>query len=1356
MPALLFHEVLAQELEHQLGTVEIKGKKGKPVKVIIANTKAQEYFEDYLGKVEELENAKSECTNVKDELERGNQINQAVLPLLYKTIHTLENPRTVLCFSGGGIRSATFGLGILQALAHWKLLDSFDYLSTVSGGGYIGSWLSAWIKRTEDTNRLFTQSDFINIESLAAKLNDKSNKISEYLQTRLSPDTLGLIGKSTFSPEEKKALQNSLAEDFNNMLKGESLLKQDYFKQLATEELKKLEEKNELISLNRKLIENAYPGEIIKSTEKAVGVIQVQKELGDPCGDKNLPEPEEVTHLRAYSRYMSPELGLLSADTWTLVAIYARNLLLNWFVLIPLFAAFLLLPRILFTFTYSTATNDIKDSLATIFVLVIELGLWATAVYILRKGLPYFLIITLASIGVSLAYFFSTRAIIPLSTTFFFLVGILCGGSAVAYIIGSRPSLNSAGLTKIPKDKVTQGRVLLYGVLLLVIWAYFSSNYWATFVYSTLSRQSFDFPVISFLFPHPVIAFLAFGWAVHVLGLILYRVLLKKNPFADIFNRTFGFELTVAIFNGALGGLITWLVASNIFAQPITDRTRAMLYACLAVPTLLLLFVFALTIFVGLTSKRIEDMDREWLARFAGWILIVSLVWIVLHAIVLYGPTELSHLWQSRYSIWKAILTMIGGTSALITLLGGYFSQFFNKNSEKETGGNFAWIMNIAPKVAAPIFALFLLVLLVYVTSLLLRLVSVELACGDSYVARTLTKILGLTYDFTDAGTTDKNFCNNPVYYYDPSSIRMILTNVNGWYLLAVLSLLAAIGGIMGTFVNINKFSLHAAYRDRLIRAYLGASRKKSERKENPFTGFDENDNVQMEKLRQTKPLHIINQTLNVVRGKNLAWQDRKAESFTASPLHCGSFLLGYRNSAGFAVSKVFDFLSGGRKEQALSLGTALAISGAAASPNMGYYSSPIVTFLLAVFNVRLGWWLGNPGPAGEETYMKAGPAFAARPLIEETLGLTDDENPYIYLSDGGHFENLGLYEMVRRRCHLIVVSDASGDDGFAYDDFANAIEKVRVDLGIPININFSDIPIYPPKSKDIPTSGARYCAIARISYKTIDGEDARDGLLIYIKPTLYGKEPIDIIHYAKDNPTFPHQSTANQFFNEKQFESYRTLGFYIGHRVFVNEIERKRSGDKKEGSDFTQYDFSNMARLCKKLKEPADSDEVSKYIRTKLIAEKKALLDAYIYPDEPTKELRDAIVQYLNTLFKDATLYNANRFSDRAISETAEELIKRNPADKLSGEELALLNRILLEDAYPNEIASEFSIKKLIGLMKKLDKDSDAKFNILLSTTRKQLGVPEFEDKGKQADIPKEIEDVWDLLVARFSAGSE
>ncbi|OLE54956.1 MAG: hypothetical protein AUG51_04765 [Acidobacteria bacterium 13_1_20CM_3_53_8] len=308
------------------------------------------------------------------------------------------------------------------------------------------------------------------------------------------------------------------------------------------------------------------------------------------------------------------------------------------------------------------------------------------------------------------------------------------------------------------------------------------------------------------------------------------------------------------------------------------------------------------------------------------------------------------------------------------------------------------------------------------------------------------------------------------------------------------------------------------------------------------------------------KPMHIVNITLNLVGGKKLAWQDRQAESFTVSALHSGSYCVGYRNSHEYALNN---------DNEAISLGTAMAISGAAASPNMGYYSSTFVTFLLALFNVRLGWWLGNPK---KDSYKQAGPTFAARPIIAETLGLTDDEHPYVYLSDGGHFENLGLYEMVLRRCKRIVISDGSADPDFGFEGLGNAISKVRVDLGVPIEIE--RIFMLPRDEKESErgygvmnpdfAKEKKFCAVGRICYSRVDREnkdderekkdDEReeyDGILIYIKAFLSGTEPVDVYNYAKMHKLFPHESTADQMYSESQFESYRALGLHIVDKIY-------------------------------------------------------------------------------------------------------------------------------------------------------------------------------------------------------------
>jgi hypothetical protein len=232
----------------------------------------------------------------------------------------------------------------------------------------------------------------------------------------------------------------------------------------------------------------------------------------------------------------------------------------------------------------------------------------------------------------------------------------------------------------------------------------------------------------------------------------------------------------------------------------------------------------------------------------------------------------------------------------------------------------------------------------------------------------------------------------------------------------------------------------------------------------------------------------------------------------------------------------------------------------------MGYHSSPALSFLLTLFNVRLGWWLGNPGAAGDDTYSLSNPRWSLRPLIAELTGSTNEDHPYVYLSDGGHFENLALYEMVLRRCHYIVLTDAGADSAFGFDDLGNAVRKVRIDLGI--SITFETMDIF-PRSPEKPEN-AKYCAVGTIHYEDVDGKDAKPGTLLYIKPAVYfDKESRDIYNYARQNPEFPHESTADQFFSESQFESYRALGeTTIQEICTVGQIQGVRVQDLIEAAE--------------------------------------------------------------------------------------------------------------------------------------------------------------------------------------------
>jgi hypothetical protein len=146
-----------------------------------------------------------------------------------------------------------------------------------------------------------------------------------------------------------------------------------------------------------------------------------------------------------------------------------------------------------------------------------------------------------------------------------------------------------------------------------------------------------------------------------------------------------------------------------------------------------------------------------------------------------------------------------------------------------------------------------------------------------------------------------------------------------------------------------------------------------------------------------------------------------------------------------------------------------------------------------------------------------------------------------VYLSDGGHFENLGLYEMVRRRCRHIVVLDSSADPTFTYEDFGNTLRKIRIDMNIPIEFN-------PPLDAPLRKHTKR-CTVARIRYSNVDGPCA-DGYLIYIKPMYLGNEPPDVQSYHSGHGDFPHQGTGDQWFDESQTESYRMIGLFSIYEI--------------------------------------------------------------------------------------------------------------------------------------------------------------------------------------------------------------
>lgn len=566
-------------------------------------------------------------------------------------------------------------------------------------------------------------------------------------------------------------------------------------------------------------------------------------------------------------------------------------------------------------------------------------------------------------------------------------------------------------------------------------------------------------------------------------GWILYLTMAGKS-FRAWLGLLFG-PLTGAIAAMAIStGMAAWVVTNKVLPS-----TSWELYLVVAPPLLILSFDFGGSIFVGLASRILEDPDREWMARSSAWVQLFCVYWIAVSALVLFAPAIPFHwkTWQ------KTLFAIVSAVSGWLSRSSGSAEPPEGKTESRHSPGRLMikYAIRLAPVVFIVTFAIGLSAL----TNLLLfKLIPMV----PSFMIHPL-----------DERTSPSTWAEHKT-----------LIEHTPWQLAAVCAVvLFALSRIMARFININKFSLHDMYRNRLIRAYLGASN--ANRTASAFTGFSENDNLQMRDLNTGfRPFHVINVALNLVAGRRLDWQQRKARSFTISALHAGNDELGYRNAAQYG--------------DGISLGTAMTISGAAASPNMGYHSSPAVGFIMTLLNARLGAWLGNPGEAGKSTWKQASPHSAVASLVREALGLTNDTSSYVYLSDGGHFENLGLYEMVRRGCRCIMVLDAGADADYTYEDLGNALRKIRIDMNIPIE--FDEQLLGPLRERK------RRCAVATIRYSLLDPA-REDGFLIYVKPIILGNESPDVATYKAKNPTFPHESTANQWFNESQTESYRKLG---------------------------------------------------------------------------------------------------------------------------------------------------------------------------------------------------------------------
>lgn len=439
----------------------------------------------------------------------------------------------------------------------------------------------------------------------------------------------------------------------------------------------------------------------------------------------------------------------------------------------------------------------------------------------------------------------------------------------------------------------------------------------------------------------------------------------------------------------------------------------------------------------------------------------------------------------------------------------------------------------------------------------------------------------------------------NPVSYWVAAGVWLVVT--------------VALAQVW-SFVNLSAHQRY--YSSRLRRAYLGAANERREKDQSSIVRSHEDDDIIWTQHRPDKvggPLHLVNTTVNeTISGKSQVEQrDRKGISLTVGPagLSAGTSHHALWLDSDEQLSQIrpieepWDKGSfrifptpagdvGTRKVETMTLGQWMGISGAAFSTGTGVNTKLGLSLLLGFANVRLGyWWDSGVAPrerADTRTDLIASQKFSAfiswllpapHSLVDELLArFHGPAQQRWYLSDGGHFENTACYELIRRRVRFILCLDCGQDAGMAFEDIANLTRKARIDLDAEIEfvdgntaqeelkalekrgwvpqINPAVIGIpsqfKPVKDKDgepAATTGWANALVARVKY---DGGTTTGSVVVFLKPSLTDDMPVDIMNYHRANADFPQQSTADQFFDEAQWESYRRLGEHIAGKVLT------------------------------------------------------------------------------------------------------------------------------------------------------------------------------------------------------------
>ena len=811
--------------------------------------------------------------------------------------------------------------------------------------------------------------------------------------------------------------------------------------------------------------------------------------------DDKRSEPPVVHWLRLYSNYLTPHTGLISGDTWAMLGTWMRNTMLN---------------QTIFTLAF-----------VSVMVVCQSVLVWLVKARAKWDGL-----------------------------------GFLIAGGAILFLAAVSMAWNI--VRKETPDNLLNKPIKRVNLTLTVM---------GPFVFSCILLNAAFWKKVEFVegsivwWAGATAAFYFVCWGILPLIALVFsdsnpKSLEEEQQESKVVSRSA--LLLSAPVAGAIGGCL--FRGYFLLLKYLADTTwwsKDWLVIVFGSGLVMTIILVVGMLHIGMVGRGASDVVREWWARLGGYLKLMTIGWLLLSATCAFVP--LGVRWTIAQFPKASGLTILlwiahnflGVKAAQSARTSGLAKDPNVKKAmgADATNGNASAIKN---KLKSPA-----------VLGAVAKVAPYVFIIGMVFILSTLVQIVtGLVFA---PGCTKQlwNFKNHLEWYLLRGDYWEVAESTWAPGLALTGFGLFVAGFLLSWRVDVNDFSLHHFYRNRLVRCYLGASNP--ERNAEPFTGFDPNDDLSLCQMADDYPgpYPILNAALNITGGEELGYATRRAKSFAFTPVYSG-YELGTKGKHGHRFDREHAFKESYSKTEkgrshpgkgklpsdlGLTLGTAMAISGAAASPNMGYHTSPATAFFMALFDVRLGWWMGNSRYA--DRWESTGPPVGFTYLFSELIAQADEQKRYVYLSDGGHFENLAVYELIRRRCRLIIACDGDADGAYQFSDLLGLIEKARTDFGARIEINFESIR---------PLEGSRECPNNFVRGKIYyDPDDCGDyGVLILVKASMPPKTatptsandrklPDDVWQYCLAHSTFPHQTTADQWFDELQFESYRALGEYLG-----------------------------------------------------------------------------------------------------------------------------------------------------------------------------------------------------------------